>query len=455
MYHLEQREKFWDSKVEDLKTKLHSRHRLGKSNNPPLKPKPSHTEANYEELRLMNSLAKEEISELKSLLSTEKSRCQALHKKNEDMRLKVEELQDLNQSLTNVLVDKEKFSENSKISLKSDQRAQESFKDELALYQEKLKTSESEKKNNKELFEARLKALQNELVLKEQQLIELQDIVKTSNKQQYIDHSICESRLSECFLKIQTLESQLIQKNSSRPGELNKKLQVLEEENQILKEQIEIYQEDQQKKMIEKEKLQKLSYMILSKDKKLEPEAMNLVRKTLGDTQANIIETLYEKSQNSDQECKSLSQKLAQEYAGKVENLEKIKNLQETLAKIAPDCGYDSDLPKIKAQIVAAKALASGNTIEKNASGMEYYEKSVENDILKADVKGLRAENVRLREERDRIGERMKELQEKVNALEARVDDKDILCFIQCEAAALEDILAESDSQDLMSEDFY
>ena len=366
---------------------------------------------------------------------------------------KLEDLQSLNQSLTNLLVDKGSPSE----SLKRPQsKDQEYLQTQISLYQDKVKALESEKKNSREVFETRVKALQNEMISKDQQMAELQRVVNSLNNQQNPDHSICESRLSDCISKIQSLESQLLQKSNLRPADnYNKKIQVLEEENQILKEQIEIYQEDQQKKISEKEKLQKLSYLILSKDKNVEPETINLVRKTLGDTQANIIETFYEKSQNSEKESKGLMQKLAQEYAFKLESLEKIRTLQEILAKMAPDCGYDNDISKVKAQIIATKAQVSGNNLEKVASGMDLYEKTVEIDILKGEVKGLRTENGKLKEDHTRTSEKLKEAQERLSLLEAKIDDKDILCFIQCEAAALEDMLGEPESQELDSEDFY
>jgi hypothetical protein len=43
----------------------------------------------------------------------------------------------------------------------------------------------------------------------------------------------------------------------------------------------------------------------------------------------------------------------------------------------------------------------------------------------------------------------------KVRVLEAGVNDKDLVCFVQCEAAALEDMLGGNCTQDLDSEEIY
>jgi chromosome segregation ATPase len=432
MYHFEQREKFWDGKSEDLRNKLYSRP-FGRSQNPP-KLKPSPKEVNYEEMRLMNSLAKEEITELKSLLSSEKGRNLHLHRNNEELRGKLEELQDLNQSLTNLLIDKGKNSAPSKRPLEKELSA---LREELENCQSRLAFFESQENSSKEMMESRLAALKNEVHEKNLLIDELHGQLKAFS--QNSNHAPCEARLAEYLKKIQSLESQVF---SVSPKENSQKLQLLEEENQMLKEQIEIYQEDKIKDLSEKEKMQKLSYFILSKEKNQENEGRRKNQEISNE-------------KNLENENKTLVSRLNLEMQGKLENLEKIKNLQEILMKIAPDCGYDHDLTRVKAQIIAVKGQINGNITEKVPSQVELYEKTVEIDILKNEIKAAKSENSRIKEEFARNSEKVREMEVKVRVLEAGVNDKDLVCFVQCEAAALEDMLGGNCTQDLDSEEIY
>ena len=440
MYHFEQKEKFWDSKAQDLRNKLSSRS-FGRSQNPA---KLNAKDVNYEEMRLMNSLAKEEIAELKGILAAEKAKSLKMHKRNEEMRGKVEELQDLNQSLTNLVVEKGKSPPGS-LMKKQDF---EVMKEELEVCREKQEKKEKEFRVEREIMDKRHNALKNEADEKNGIIDELHSHIKKLQNQ-LDSHALCENKLLEYEKQIQILEQKVIARNGK---EFSQRMQILEEENQMLKEQIEIYQEDKAKGISEKEKMQKLSCMILSKDKgrqELENPGKRMI-------DGQNFQALSDKA-GLDYENKSLLARLEKELQIKLENLEKIKNLQETLSKIAPDCGYDADLPRIKSQIIAVKGQIGGNfpdKSEKITSSIDLYEKTVEIDILKTELKALRHEQSKFKEEFTKISEKNKDYEMKVKVMEATCNDQDFLCFLQCEAAALEDMIGGNGSQYLDSEDF-
>lgn len=440
MYHFEQREKFWDSKAQDLKSKLASRS-FGRSQNPA---KLNAKDVNYEEMRLMNGLAKEEIVELKEILAAEKAKNMKMHKRNEELRGKVEELQDLNQSLTNLIVDKDKNPSGSLVK----KQEFEVMKEELEVCHEKLEEKEKELRVEREIMEKRQNALKNEADEKNTVIDELHVHIKKLQSQ-LESHALCENKLLEYEKQIQILEQKVIARNGK---EFSQRMQILEEENQMLKEQIEIYQEDKAKGISEKEKMQKLSCMILSKDKNRQ-ELENPGKRIID---GQNFQSLSDKA-GLEYENKFLSTKLEKELQSKLENLEKIKNLQEILSKIAPDCGYDADLPKIKSQIIAVKGQIGGNLTDKSekiTSPIELYEKTVEIDILKTELKALRHEQSKFKEEYTKIAEKNKDYEMKVKVMEASCNDQDFLCFMQCEAAALEDMIGGNGSQYLDSEDF-
>lgn len=461
MYKLEAKEKFWNSKVEDFANKIKNLSR-SQQETLPTKSILSKKEATYEELRLLNNLSNEEIQELKTLLSSEKNKADKLIVKVEALKVKIQDLEKNNKSLTNLLIERGNKLSNSQSSseIKDYERLKEEHKECMA----KIKKKEEEMK---EIIDSKLKNLQLKIFEQENEILRYRETVnKLESDKDFIEQEMISknsARISELVNKNKELEGQLEtikHKHSATPNtiaDLNEKLRILEEENMNLKEQVEIYQEDQSKKINESNLLQKLSYMILSKDSSsLDQEASKILKKAIGENPTNLIETFQEKAFNFEQENKQLSLRVNQEVKLRIENLEKIKNLQEMLSKVVNEPGLDLDIGRTKIQIAAAKSsLASLMNREQLFDSFELIEKNAELEIFRTENHNLRSENEKMKEEYYRYVDLISELENKLNFYESTPVEADIINFIQCEAAALEDMLAESVSPELDSEELY
>ncbi|OMJ95361.1 hypothetical protein SteCoe_1272 [Stentor coeruleus] len=460
MYKLEAKEKFWNSKVEDFANKIKN---LSRSQQEiPPKSFLNKKESTYEELRLLNNLSNEEIQELKTLLSSEKIKTDKLTVKNEALKVKIQDLEKNNKSLTNLLIEKgNKLSNNiNTIEIKDYERLKEEHKECMS----KIKNKEEEIRG---IFDGKVKNLQLQIFEKENEILRYKEIVnKFESDKDFIEQEIISknsTRVNELVNENKELEIQLESlkhKHSSAPNtisDLKEKVRILEEENMNLKEQVEIYQEDQSKKINESNLLQKLSYMILSKDSSsLDQEASKILKKAIGENPTNLIETFQEKAFNFEQENKQLSQRVNQEVKLRIENLEKIKNLQEMLSKVGNEPGLELDIGRTKIQIAAAKtSLASFMNREQLFDSFELIEKNTELEIFRTENQNLRSENEKMKEEYYKYVDLVGELENKLNFYESTPVEADIINFIQCEAAALEDMLAESVSPELDSEELY
>ncbi|OMJ75329.1 hypothetical protein SteCoe_25565 [Stentor coeruleus] len=460
MYKLEAKEKFWNSKVEDFANKIKN---LSRSQQETLQTKSilSKKEATYEELRLLNDLSNEEIQELKTLLSSEKNKTDKLTVKVETLKVKIQELEKNNKSLTNLLIERgsKLFNSQSPREIKDYEKLKEEHKECAA----KIKKEEE----MREIIDGKAKKLQLQIFEQENEILRYKEVVnKLESDKNFIEQEMISknsARISELVNKNKELENHLESikhKHSTTPNtisDLNEKLKILEEENMNLKEQVEIYQEDQSKKINESNLLKKLSYMILSKDSSsLDQEASKILKKAIGENSTNLIETFQEKAFNFEQENKQLSQRVNQEIKLRIENLEKIKNLQEMLSKIVNEPGLELDIGRTKIQIATAKnSLASLMNRGQLFDSFELIEKNAELEIFRTENQNLHVENQKMKEEYYRYINLISELENKLNFYESTPVEADIINFIQCEAAALEDMLAESVSPELDSEELY
>jgi hypothetical protein len=461
---LEHREKFWSCKKLDLEVKLA---KLGK----PLryssgeKSKVSKKDATLEELRLINTLSQEEIQELKRNLAQERKNFSKYLIEIQKQKEKIFELEQSNKSLTNLLIE----FKSSQVTQVKTVDEQEFFKlrQDLKESYNKIKQFELQKQEIQSIYEEKIKNMQLKLLESEKENFKLlESVKKLENDFEFIEnqHQInrkdlyekLTSKNQELMSEIEALKykDQSANTNSLKINELVQKINSLEEENLNLYEKIEIYEENQSKKLTESNSLQQLSFFILSKDKSsLDPEASNLLKKIIGENSTKLMESFQEKAFAQEQENKILNQRIHQEIQTRIENLEKIKSLQETIYKVLREPSIEIDINRSKSQIMAAKsALSSNFTPKKNYEQGEYIERNIEIEIIRSENKALQAERDKIKLENLKNIDLIYELQAKLNFNECKPSRSDLVSFIQCEAAALEDMIGDSENPEIDSD---
>lgn len=488
MINLEQRERFWNLKNQELEEKLKNLSRQGKRYRSGERVKISQKEANYEELRMIYELAQEDIKELKGQLGKEKERANKLETNIQVYKERSKNHEKTNKSLTDLLNQKEAKILNTQMKFHSDDlgKAREENKKMLnkvnnleselqetkANSQQKIKNSDLKilqieeenfkiKESNKtlgkdlEIITRNQEKYKNQIEILLQRIKDLEYELEILNQKQFSPSPISSKKLSDLLEENQ----EILQANQEILQENQKILQEnakLESENLNLKEQIEIYKEDHGRKSKENNLLQQLSFMILSKDKSsIDSEVAKVLRNAIGDNPTRLIEAFQEKAYNFEQDNTILQQRVNQELQTRIENLERIKNLQETLNKFIKEPTVESEISRTKAQILAAKSALSSSFLPRSPSGdLKTYGRDSELEMGK-EIKAIKAEKEKLKEELYRNVDLISNLEKKLHFYEVKPSESDIICFIQCEAAALEDMLAESESPELDSEELY
>ena len=472
MINFEQRERFWSNKNHELEMKLKSLVKPPKRYSSGGKAKLSKNEANFEELRLIHELSQEEIGELKASLSNEKARTNMLEVKIKIYKDKIHDLEENTQSLSKLLIDKEAKASNppARLTVESPKEI-ERIKEECRTFQYRNTSLERENTEIREISDSKIKDLNTKVFEKDKENFMLLESIKKLEKQLDKNHQPdqeTEDYINKLLFKIRELEAEvdrLNKKNQSlnplnlqAMNELSDRYKKLEDENLNLKEQNEIYKEDHGRKSLENNLLQQLSFIILSKDKStLDPEAAKILQRTIGENSTKLIESFQEKAHVFEQENTFLSQRVNQELQTRIENLEKIKILQETLNKLINEPSLESDINRTKVQIAAAKSALSGTFQSKASpsSDAKYTERDTDFEMLKGEIKAIKAENGKMRDECYKYIDLISDLEKKLYFYESKPSESDIICFLQCEAAALEDMLAETDSPELDSEELY
>ena len=469
MIGFEEREYFWAKKNTELKEKLKNLSKHPQNFGSDEKLKALEKEKKIEELRLQHETYQEEIQELKDKLAKECSNCIKFERTVEICKEKMKELEKNNKSL----IERENKLANAPskprpVDLQEINKLKDNI-NEIQLHNQKL---EDDIKNIKENYEKKIQENQSKLKKCENENNIMQEVINNlENDLKIVNKKLCEQKeYSEKIVKdnkeIEAEITFLKQKetflnNGSSPSmsELIENFKILEEENLNLREQVEIFREDHSKRLMENNLLKQLSFIILSKDKSsLDQEASNLLKKTIGENPTKLIETFQEKAFGFEQENNILYQRVNQELQTRIDNLERIKSLQESLNKFINDPSLESEINRTKVQIISAKSALSSSFIPKRINGSElrdFNEKESELDMIKAENKTLRNEKEKIKEENYRYINLISDFENKLNHQQIQPLDSDIICFIQCEAAALEDMLADSESPDLDSDEFY
>ena len=242
MFNLDQKEKFWNLKKNELEKKLQNlRSPLSQSSGTKLKF--SKNQASFEELRLIYDLALEEIEDLKNCLSQERLISEKHSKRTEKYKFIIQELEKNNKQLASSLIEKDNKiqmifqTKQSSESLQIDKLTKEVQEANF-----KKKKCEAEAKDVKQDCELKIKAQQLKIQESESQILDFQEKIQKLREELELvskKYNTKNENYEEILIKNRELEDQIElfkQKQSftnqtQNIHELSKQLKVLEDEN--------------------------------------------------------------------------------------------------------------------------------------------------------------------------------------------------------------------------------
>ena len=474
MINFEQKDRFWSNRNHELEMKLKNLGKPSKRYLSGTKVKISKNQANFEELRLIHELSQEEIADLKATLSNEKAMTNMLKVKIQIYKDKIHDLEENTQAMAK-LVNKteDKVGKATARFTIENPKEVERIKEECRTLQYKNISLERENAENREDSDSKINDLNIKVFENQKENITLKESIKKLEKELYNSRypdQKTKDYIEILLLNIRDLENEVCNLNKRNQSlnplnlqamnDLADRYKKLEDENLNLKEQIEIYKEDHVRKSLDNNLLQHLSFITLSKDKSsLDPEAAKILQRTIGEHPTKLIESFQEKAYTFEKENIFLSQRLNQELQTRIENLEKIKILQESLNKLVNEPSIQSDLSRTKAQIAAAKSVLTNNFHPKASHSLDLrgMDRDTEFEALKSEIKLIRTEKEKMKDEYNKCIDLVGQLENKLYLYELKPSEADTICFLQCEAAALEDMLAKSEERrpELDSEELY
>lgn len=279
--------------------------------------------------------------------------------------------------------------------------------------------------------------------------------------------------------ELKKLHSQLNQLNSTiytykiSTQSLETKVESLEAENHVLCTQVaDLHSElhsglnSELRETAPHEAMQQLSFIILSKDSSegLTPKAKSLFKEAFGANCAKLVET-YEKTIRKIQKDLTVSKEATSYEQSRLKGvlLEKKGLIESILDRLT---GREAEELKRRLQITLQQLVEVENTriTEKRQFGMFEYGDSTEkptnvgnallrgnseelNKIHKITLRNteLTGESLKLREELEASNAQIEQLKNEIRDMGKYMNFGDTLAFLQCEAAALEDIIQDTD----------
>ena len=344
----------------------------------------------------------------------------------------------------------------------------EGMESELASSRQKvLGLLEDKNRVEKELYEARnaKKSLKAQIEQKEMKYNEVS--LQLQNKDQ-------EAELLKQQLESETNNSALEELNQ-QVKELSEALEVyqaneesskhfaeeLEKQNSELKEKLEVYEEELSRKQEQEdtnsqEALQKISYMILSKEAPtLDSKVKNLIYQAFGSNCSKLISTYEEKINQLNSENENLQSQLNWErerrFERLLENKEYLEVLMENKVFSVPD--IEKKLRDTCHELQKAQRnLSSNHENLEIAQFQPKHEKRKSMTDLDSEDTESKFQLQKYKEEVAEAHQKIEALTEKLALLEVQPDYHDLVTFMQCNAAAIEDMLASEVIEDNFSD---
>lgn len=248
----------------------------------------------------------------------------------------------------------------------------------------------------------------------------------------------------------------------------------LRQENDNLKDKVDIYEAERLQKdneTINQQTLQQLSYIILSKDKtlSLDNTSKTLIKQVFGENCTKLMENYEELIKNLQSDKQRLKDRLNYECEQRIQILLENKELLEVIYNLDPNNGdvgdkiqdITTEISNVKGQI-NNDIMSSPKHYHNVFSFRESEEKlkrkfnqqmieSKETERLKAALDLQKSEKHRALAEKEQYREDLAqsiliiaELKEKIGILEGTAQNQDLIGFLQCEAAAFEDVYHEN-----------
>ncbi|CAG9316221.1 unnamed protein product [Blepharisma stoltei] len=360
----------------------------------------------------------------------------------------------------------------------------EQFESDLANSRERfLSLLDSKTKIESEILESKIekRELQNQLQVKDTAISEMSATIQSYEKEiSFLKKSLSLNGKDISKIDQSTEELLSLEKLNHSLKETIKNLENKEkhhlEEIENLKEKIEIYETEQNHEAkvdenVSQQTLQQLSYIILSKDKasSLDSSSSTIIKQVFGDNCMKLIENYEEMLQNLQADKQTLRDRLNYEVEQRAHTLEEVKGLLEVMFRLdSNNREVEYKIKEVSDELFSVRnqlsddVLVSPKHVHNVFSFRDSEEKlkrrldqqlneTKELERLKTSLEQQKSEKHRALAEKEQYREDLAqsiliiaELKEKISMIEGTAQNCDLIGFLQCEAAAFEDIFGEN-----------